>query len=205
MMLGGEIDIGTCLLIGGNPHVVVARESLGSGRGATLLRARARNCRTGAIITKTYRSSAVVYPASIEYVDCRYEYSDGQSFLFVKGDSLEQFDLPVARHERCAAYLKAGGTYALVVWEGEPIDIRIPREMVFTVSECGSRPLGGAVPGATKPVVTETGLVVRVPLSIRQGERILVNTETNEFVERLNDRSELGAQGRDGGSPAPTG
>jgi len=73
------------------------------------------------------------------------------------------------------------------MWEGEPIDIKIPYKMVFTVAESENYIRGDTVSGATKPVTTETGLVVRVPLFIKQGEKILVNTETNEYVERVNE------------------
>ena len=58
--------------------------------------------------------------------------------------------------------------------------------MIFVVAESENYVRGDTVSGATKPVVTETGLVVRVPLFIKQGERIMVNTETNEYQERVN-------------------
>ena len=76
--------------------------------------------------------------------------------------------------------------YYLTIWEGKVIDIKIPYKVVFTVAESENYVKGDTVSGATKPVTTETGLTVRVPLFIKQGEKILVNTETNEYVERVN-------------------
>jgi elongation factor P len=59
--------------------------------------------------------------------------------------------------------------------------------MIFTVAESENYVRGDTVSGATKPVITETGLTVRVPLFIKQNEKILVNTEANEYVERVNN------------------
>ena len=68
-----------------------------------------------------------------------------------------------------------------------PIDVKIPQKMVFTVAESENYVRGDTVSGATKPIVTETGLTVRVPLFIKQDEKILINTETNEYLERVNN------------------
>jgi elongation factor P len=102
-------------------------------------------------------------------------------------DSYEQYDIPIASHEDTKYYLKEGETYELTFWEGPVIDIKIPYKVVLTEAEAENYIKGDTVSGATKPVVTETGLTVRVPLFIKQGEKIRVNTETNEYVERVND------------------
>ena len=72
------------------------------------------------------------------------------------------------------------------MWESKPIDIKLPYKMVFTVTEAEEAVKGDTVTGATKPVTIETGLIVRVPLFIKEGEKILVNTETKDYVERVN-------------------
>jgi elongation factor P len=101
-------------------------------------------------------------------------------------ESYDQHEVSIADHEDKKYYLKEGENYELTIWEGAVIDIKIPYKVVFTVAESENYVKGDTVSGATKPVVTETGLTVRVPLFIKQGERILVNTETNEYVERVN-------------------
>ncbi|MDR1257570.1 MAG: elongation factor P, partial [Spirochaetaceae bacterium] len=78
-------------------------------------------------------------------------------------------------------------SYDLTIWDGKVIDIKIPYKVVFTVAESENYVKGDTVSGAVKPVTTETGLTVRVPLFIKQGEKILVNTETNDYVERVNN------------------
>jgi elongation factor P len=102
------------------------------------------------------------------------------------GENFEQHEVPIAGMEDKKFYLQENESYELTIWEGRVIDIKIPYKVVFTVAESENYVRGDTVSGATKPVSTETGLTVRVPLFIKQGERILVNTESNEYVERVN-------------------
>jgi elongation factor P len=189
MIRGGEIGIGTCLLINGNPHVVVERDFVSPGKGSAFARIKARNFRTGNIVTQTIKTADFVEEARIELVDCQYQYSDGENYIFMDNGTFEQFGMPAKAHESRAPYLKEGETYALVMWDGAAIDIKIPYKMILTVVESENYVRGDTVSGATKPVTTETGLVVRVPLFIKQGERILVNTESNDYVERVNQQA----------------
>jgi elongation factor P len=105
----------------------------------------------------------------------------------MNNESYEQHEIPISGHEDVKFYLKEGESYDLTFFEGAVIDIKIPSKVVFTVADSEHYVKGDTVSGATKPVVTETGLTVRVPLFIKQGEKIRVNTETNEYVERVND------------------
>ena len=73
-----------------------------------------------------------------------------------------------------------------IYFNEEAIDVKIPQKMVFIVAESENYVKGDTVSGATKPIITETGLTVRVPLFIKQDEKIMVNTESNEYVERVN-------------------
>lgn len=186
MIRGGEINIGTHLLINGNPHVVVERDFVSPGKGSAFARVKAKNLKSGNVITQTIKTADSVEDAQVELVDCQYQYSDGENYMFMNNESFEQFGVSIAAHEDRGPYLKDGETYTLVMWDGEPIDIKIPYKMIFTVMESENYIKGDTVSGATKPVTTETGLVVRVPLFIKQGERIMINTETNDYVERVN-------------------
>jgi elongation factor P len=83
--------------------------------------------------------------------------------------------------------MKDGETYSVIVWDEKPIDIKIPYKVVYEVTEAADAIKGDTVTGATKIITVETGLKVKVPIFIKQNERILVNTETGEYVERVNN------------------
>jgi elongation factor P len=82
--------------------------------------------------------------------------------------------------------MKDGETYTIVFWEEKPLDIKVPYKVVYEVTEAEDAVKGDTVTGATKVVTVETGLQVKVPIFIKQGERIMINTETREYVERVN-------------------
>jgi elongation factor P len=73
------------------------------------------------------------------------------------------------------------------MWEQEPIDVIVPLKMVFEVTDAPDAVKGDTVTGATKTVVVETGLSVQVPIFIKSGDKIRVNTESGEYVERVNE------------------
>ena len=129
----------------------------------------------------------MVEDAEIETRECQYQYNDGENYVFMDNQSFEQVMVPESLNENLKYYLKEGEDYPIVIWEDNPIDVKIPQKMVFVVAESENYVRGDTVSGATKPIVTETGLTVRVPLFIKQDEKILVNTETNEYVERINN------------------
>jgi elongation factor P len=146
-----------------------------------------KSIKDGNVLTLTIPTQQEVEDAQVELRSCQYQFVDQENYHFMDNDSYDQYEVPIAAHENTKYYLKEGERYELTFWEGTVIDIKIPYKVVFTVAESENYVRGDTVSGATKPVVTETGLTVRVPLFIKQGEKIRVNTETNEYVERVND------------------
>ena len=123
----------------------------------------------------------------VSETDCQYLYEDGEFYHLMNNESYEQFTFPMEGFEDKKDFMKEGETYVVVKWEAMPIDIRIPYKVVYEVTEASDGVKGDTVTGATKVVTIETGLKVKVPLFIKQGERIMINTETKEYVERVNN------------------
>jgi elongation factor P len=166
--------------------LVVEREFHNPGKGTAIARVKMKSIKDGSVLTLTIPTQQEVEDATVDTHTCQFQYADQDNFHFMDNDSYDQFEVPLSSMEDKKYYLQEGGLYDLTVWEGSVIDIKIPYKMAFTVAESENYVKGDTVSGATKPVVTETGLTVRVPLFIKQGEKILVNTETNEYVERVN-------------------
>ncbi|MBO8457841.1 MAG: elongation factor P [Spirochaetes bacterium] len=186
MIRGGDIAKGTVLLIKGTPYLVVEREFVNPGKGSAFARCKMKNLRDGSVLTQTIKTQDNVEDATVSSHRCQYQYDDGDNFIFMDNETFDQIAVPKEGNESKAHYLKDDIEYEIIVWEGEPIDVRIPQKMIFEVAESENYIKGDTVSGATKPIVTETGLTVRVPLFIKQGEKILVNTESNDYVERVN-------------------
>jgi elongation factor P len=186
MIRGVDIVKGTCLLQKGQPYLVVEREFHTPGKGTAIARIKMKSIKDGSVLSLTLPTQQEVEDAVVDVHSCQYQYSDQESYHFMDGDTYEQYEVPFEGMEDKKYYLQENESYDLTIWEGKVIDIKIPYKVVFTVAESENYVRGDTVSGATKPIVTETGLTVRVPLFIKQGEKILVNTETNEYVERVN-------------------
>jgi elongation factor P len=186
MIRGGDIVKGSCLLQKGQPFLVVEREFHNPGKGTAIARVKMKSIKDGSVLSLTIPTQQEVEDAEVTVVSCQYQYADQDHYHFMDGESYDQYEVPISDMEDKKFYLQDGSSYEITIWEGTVIDIKIPYKVVFTVAESENYVKGDTVSGATKPVTTETGLTVRVPLFIKQGEKILVNTETNEYVERVN-------------------
>jgi elongation factor P len=186
MIRGGDIVKGSCLLQKGQPYLVVEREFHNPGKGTAIARIKMKSIKDGSVLTLTIPTQQEIEDAQVDVHSCQYQFSDQDNYHFMDGETYEQYEVPIAGMDDKKFYLQDGQSYELTIWEGRVIDIKIPYKVVFTVAESENYIKGDTASGATKPVKTETGLTVRVPLFIKQDEKILVNTETNEYVERVN-------------------
>ena len=186
MIRGGDIAKGTVLLIKNAPYLVVEREFVNPGKGTAFARVKMKNLKDGSVLTQTIKTPDMVEDAVVDTVQGQYQYSDGENYIFMDTTSFETINVPTSLNEDLKYYLKEGDEYPILIFNEEAIDVKIPQKMVFIVAESENYVKGDTVSGATKPIITETGLTVRVPLFIKQDEKIMVNTESNEYVERVN-------------------
>ena len=186
MIKAGQIDKGTALLIKGQPFICVEREFVNPGKGSAFVRLKLKSPSTGQVLQETIKSQDSVEDINVEMMDYQYMYNDGENFHMMNVDSYDQIEVPMANFEGYELLMKDGETYRCTVYNDEILDIQIPSKVVYLVAEAEEAIKGDTVQGATKYVTTETGLKVRVPIFIKQGEKIRVNTETKEYLERVN-------------------
>ena len=186
MIKAGQIDKGTALLIKGAPFICVEREFVNPGKGSAFVRLKLKSPTTGQVLQETIKSQDTVEDINVEMMDYQYMYNDGENFHIMNVDTYDQFEVPMANFEGYELLMKDGETYRCTVYNDEILDIQIPSKVVYLVAEAEEAIKGDTVQGATKLVTTETGLRVRVPIFIKQGEKIRVNTETKEYLERVN-------------------
>jgi len=187
MIKGTDITKGTCILQKGQPYLVTEREFHNPGKGTAVARIKMKSIKDGSVLTLTIPTQQEVEDAQVEHRNAQYQYADQENFNFMDNESFEQYEVSIQENPEKKLYLQEGNSYQIIIWEGKVIDIQIPYKVVFTVAESENYIKGDTATGATKPIKTETGLTVRVPLFIKQDEKILVNTETNEYVERVNN------------------
>ena len=174
------------LLIKNEPHLVAEREFVNPGKGQAFVRLKLKSVRTGLVVRQTFKSPESLEDVEVEAQPAQFLYHDDESFHFMDTESYEQLAIAKEGLEERQNYLKEGDTFELVIYDGQPIDIKIPFKMVLEVTETEPAAKGDTVTGATKLVTVETGYQVKVPLFIKQGDRVRLNTETGEYLERVN-------------------
>jgi elongation factor P len=186
MIKAGAIEKGMCLLMKNEPYLVTDREFVNPGKGSAFVRLKLKSLTSGQTLRETIRTNDSAEEADVYDRNAQFMYSDPSGYHFMDNDNYEQFIVSREGMEDKQFYLQENHNYYITTWEGNPIDIKIPYKIVLTVTEAHEALKGDTVTGATKPVKLETGLTVRVPIFIKQGERVMINTESNEYVERVN-------------------
>jgi elongation factor P len=153
--------------------------------GQTLVRLKMRNMLTRAVFDKTFKASDKFKEPDLQTVDASYLYSDGDGSYFLDQESFETLSLNGEIVGDALDLLVEGVMIQIDKYNGNPIGLQLPQQVELTVTytEPGVRgdTAGGSV---TKPAKVETGIEVRVPMFIKEGEKIKVYTETREFAGR---------------------
>lgn len=186
MIKAGAIDKGMFLLVKGEPHLVTDREFVKPGKGQAFVRVKLKNVRTGLVQRPTIKSHETVEEIMVEGEKAQFLYADDSSYHFMHMDTYEQYEIPAEGFEEKRTLMKEGDTYEIVQWENTPLEIKIPLKETYEVTQAEDAIKGDTVTGATKIVTVETGLQVKVPIFIKQGDKILVNTESGDYLERVN-------------------
>jgi len=157
---------------------------------ATLVRAKIRNILTGAVFDRTFKAGEKFEPPDLQLRPVQFLYRDGDDFHFMDNDSYEQFQLDEDHLGEQARWLTEGTALRSVIFNGSVVGVELPQFIEMEITETEPAVRGDTASGRVmKEAVLPTGATVRVPLYMERGERILVSTETGEFVKRVSGKS----------------
>ena len=159
------------------------------GRGKATIKVTVRNVRTGANLPLTFTSGDRVEDIRLEKRAVQYLYDDGEFYVFMDTETYEQSFVNHVTFGDDRFYLAENMELELLFYEGGPakevLDYIFPKSLEMDVVESENAVAGDTATGATKEVITNTGLKVRTPLFVSEGDRIKVNTETGEYITRV--------------------
>jgi elongation factor P len=163
-----------------------AQVSTPTARGAqTLVRLKMRNLLTQAVFDKTFKASDKFKEPDLEMVPASFLYSDADGFYFMDQESFETLTLSDEMIGDARDFLVEGLVIEIHKYNGNPIGLQMPPHVELTVSYTEPGVRGDSSSGSvTKPAKLETGVEIRVPLFIKEGEKVKVSTETREFAGR---------------------
>ena len=153
--------------------------------GQTLVRLKMRNLLTNAVFEKTFKAGEKFKEPDLQTVAASYLYSDSSGSHFLDQESFETHTLSEAAMGNALDFLTEGAMVELLKYNGNPITLELPKYVELEVTSSAPGVKGDSSSGTvTKPATLETGLEIRVPLFIKEGEKVRVSTETREFAGR---------------------
>lgn len=177
---------GLKLELDGEPCVMTFFQHVKPGKGGAFVRTKLKNLRTGRMVEKTFRSGEKVEEADIDERKMQYLYQDGESLVFMDNDTYDQMSLSMEKVGQTRKFLKENTDVEIVLYKGDAISIELPAFIHAQITQTDPGLKGDTASGATKPATLETGAVIQVPLFIKEGETVRVDTRTGEYVERVN-------------------
>ncbi len=175
---------GMVIKMEGKRYQVVDFQHVMLGRGQAFVKAKLKNVETGQVLERTIRESDIFEEVELRERDATFSYIQGDNYVFYDTENYEEIVLNKETIKDALPYLKEGQEVKVQYIEGNPINIVLPTTVVLEVVETDPGVRGDTASGGSKPAKLETGLVVKVPLYIKIGEKIKVDTRTGEYVER---------------------
>jgi len=179
-----EFKAGLKVMLDGDPASIVENEFVKPGKGQAFNRVRIRNLKTGRTIERTFKSGETIEAADVVDMEMQYLYNDGQFWHFMQPETFEQVVADKAAVGDNAKWLKEQDVCIITLWNGNPLVVEPPNTVTLKVVETDPGLKGDTSGGGGKPATLETGAVVRVPLFVKEGETIKVNTRTGEYLSR---------------------
>jgi elongation factor P len=175
---------GLKFLLDGQPFVMTFFQHVKPGKGGAFVRTKIKNLVNGKVLERNFRSGERVELADIEEKRMQYLYLDGDNFVFMDQTSFDQLPFSQATVGDARLFLKENMEVEVLFWNNRPINIDLPSFVELVVTKCDPGVKGDTASGATKPATLETGAVVNVPLFIKEGDVLRIDTRTGEYVDR---------------------
>ena len=184
MISTNDLRNGITIQIDGDIFVVLDSQHVKPGKGAAFVKAKIKNLRTGAIFEKTFNAGVKVETAHIDKKPMQYLYSMNDTYYFMNMETYEQIEISKDQIGNSANYLKENGEVSITSFEGEILGIDLPDKINLVVTHTEPAVKGNTTNNALKDATVETGLLVRVPLFIEEGETITISTSDGKYVSR---------------------
>ncbi len=168
------------------PYRVVKYTHQKIGRGGATVKLKVRSLENGTLSDKTLNSSAKVDDITTNKKSLQYLYDDGDNSVFMDPETYDQIEIPNKLVSDQLVYIKEGESVNVLFWEDKPLSIDIAPKVTLIVKETPPGVKGNSATNIYKPATMDNGLQIKVPLFIKVGDKIRVDTRTGEYVERVN-------------------
>ncbi|MBR1413196.1 MAG: elongation factor P [Bacilli bacterium] len=179
-----DIKNGMTIIIDGKLCLIEEFQHVKPGKGAAFMKMKLRNLRTGSLVEETYNTNIKIERARVDRLPMQYLYSMGDSYVFMNNETYDQLEIPAEKLQDQIKFLKEGLEITITMYEGEIIGVTLPEKIEYEVVETTDAVKGNTTNNAQKDATIETGYVVKVPLFIAQGEKIIISTSDGKYAGR---------------------
>ena len=172
------------LSIEGQLWSVIEFQHVKPGKGPAFVRTKLRNVLSGKVVDKTFNAGVKVEVAVVEKRDMQYLYKDGADFVFMDTVTYDQITISEATVGDAANYMLENAEVIVAMNEGNPLYVELPASVALEITYTEPGIQGDRSSGGTKPATLETGIDIQVPLFIKQGEKVLVDTRDGSYLGR---------------------
>lgn len=183
-MKATAIRKGTVIIYQGNPFRVMEFSHITPGKGRALVKAKLRNLLSGNQTEVSFASSEEVEEANVFSYKASYLYQDQDGYCFMNKDTYEQVHLTESVLGDTIYYLQDEMEVDITTYHDDPIGVKVPSSVTLTVVETQPEIKSATATNSYKPAKTDTGLTINIPPFVKEGEKIIVNTDTGEYVSR---------------------
>lgn len=186
MITAGELRKGMRILIDGEPYTIVDFSHAKMGRGRPHTKAKVKHLISGAVFERSYLSNEQFKTPNLENRKMQYLYNDEDGYHFMDTSSFEQSAVPESNLGNAKFYLMENHEYSVLFFDGNAISVDLPASVVMKVIEAEPAVKGDSVTNIQKTARVESGLELKVPLFIKEGDNLKIDTRTGEYIERSN-------------------
>ena len=169
----------------GNPFTITYFQHVKPGKGGAFVRTKVKNLLNGRTIDRTFRSGEKVGEADIEEKTMQYLYHDGENLVFMDEQTFDQIPISPDVIGDQFELMMENMNVAILFWKGDPVNVQLPNYIESKVVQSDPGVKGDTSSGANKPATLECGATVNVPLFIKEGDILRIDTRTREYSERV--------------------
>lgn len=184
MISSNDLRPGLTIQQGGDIFIVLDSSQNKTARSAMVVKAKVRNLRTGANVELSWGGGEKIQPAHIDKKEMQYLYDMDDVLVFMDNETYEQIEVPKANLKWEMNFMKPNDNVNISMFEGEILGVILPDKVALEIVECEPAVKGDTATSAQKNAVLESGLEIKVPLFINNGEMVLVNTADGKYSGR---------------------
>ena len=184
MATTNDLKNGMTLDLDGSLWTVVEFQHVKPGKGPAFVRTKMKQVLTGKVVEKTFNAGVKVEVAVVEKRDMQFLYKDGEDFVFMDTNTYDQLTISAATVGEASNYMLENSEVIVAMHEGNPLYVELPASVALEITYTEPGIQGDRSSGGTKPATVETGINIQVPLFIKQGEKVLVDTRDGSYLGR---------------------